>query len=187
MQRRPMLSAALRLLAAAWATAPLLAAAQPGSAPPPEVVAALPAARWQGTAVMRFLGLQIYTLRLWAAAPLAGDGTSQPLALELQYSRALSGTRIAQRSIDEMKRIAPFSDAQSARWLSAMTGLFPDVHAGDRLTGLQLPGQGARFFFNGVLRGEVADAEFARLFFGIWLSPQTSEPALRAELLGTGP
>ena len=33
------------------------------------------------------------------------------------------------------------------------------------------------------LVGEVPDAEFARLFFGIWLSPQTSEPGLRAELI----
>ena len=31
--------------------------------------------------------------------------------------------------------------------------------------------------------GEVADAAFARLFFGIWLSPKTSEPALRQALL----
>ena len=31
--------------------------------------------------------------------------------------------------------------------------------------------------------GEVADAEFARLFFGIWLSPRTSEPQLRQALL----
>ena len=48
---------------------------------------------------------------------------------------------------------------------------------------MQRPGQSARFFFNGVLRGEVADAEFTRLFFGIWLSPNTSEPALRKQLL----
>ena len=40
--------------------------------------------------------------------------------------------------------------------------------------GAALPGTGARFFHNGTLRGEVRDAEFARLFFGIWLSPNTS-------------
>lgn len=33
--------------------------------------------------------------------------------------------------------------------------------------------------------GEVADPEFARLFFGIWLSPNTSEPALRQALLAS--
>ena len=52
------------------------------------------------------------------------------------------------------------------------------------IIGLLLPGQGARFFFNGRASGELAEAEFARLFFGIWLSPRTSEPALREQLLG---
>ena len=67
-----------------------------------------------------------------------------------------------------------------------MAALFPDVKAGDRLTGVQQPGRAARFFFNGQFRGEVVDAEFTRLFFGIWLSPRTSEPALRAQLLSGG-
>ena len=31
---------------------------------------------------------------------------------------------------------------------------------------------------------EKRDAEFARRFFGIWLAPETSEPRLRAALLG---
>ena len=168
----------------------LLAPALPWSAwaqdqrtPPPEVAAELPEARWRGAVVLRFLGLQIYDLRLWSANAVTGDGAGQPLALELQYARGLSGARIAQRSIDEMKRIGPLTDAQSERWLAAMTRLFPDVTAGDRLTGVQVPGKGARFFFNGQLRGEVAEPEFARLFFGIWLSPKTSEPALRTQLL----
>jgi hypothetical protein len=51
------------------------------------------------------------------------------------------------------------------------------------LTGIHQPGVGARFWLNGQLRGEVADAEFSRLCFGIWLSDSTSEPRLRAELL----
>ena len=49
---------------------------------------------------------------------------------------------------------------------------------------MNLPGVGARFFVNGALRGEPKDADFARLFFGIWLSPRSSEPALREALLG---
>ena len=31
--------------------------------------------------------------------------------------------------------------------------------------------------------GEVADERFSRLFFGIWLSPKTSQPAMRETLL----
>jgi hypothetical protein len=35
--------------------------------------------------------------------------------------------------------------------------------------------------------GEIRDAAFARLFFAVWLSPRTSEPALRSALLGKRP
>ena len=49
---------------------------------------------------------------------------------------------------------------------------------------MQVPGTATRIFVNGTLRGEVRDAEFTRLFFGIWLSPRTSEPRLREALLG---
>jgi hypothetical protein len=52
---------------------------------------------------------------------------------------------------------------------------------------LQRPGEAAVFWLNGRLRGEIRDAEFARRFFGIWLSPRTSEPALRSALLGSAP
>ena len=65
-----------------------------------------------------------------------------------------------------------------------MQQIFPDVKAGDRLTGVQRPGEATRFFVNGQAGGEVRDAEFTRLFFGIWLSPRTSQPQLREALLG---
>ena len=103
----------------------------------------------------------------------------------LVYARQLVGEQIASRSLKEMNRIGRINDEQSARWLTAMTQLFPDVKDGDRLTGIQRPGVGTRFFLNGQFRGEVADAEFTRLFFGIWLSPRTSEPRLREQLLGS--
>ncbi len=66
-----------------------------------------------------------------------------------------------------------------------MQQILPDVKAGDRLTGVQRPGEGSRFFVNGQTSGEVRDAEFTRLFFDIWLSPRTSQPRLREALLGT--
>jgi hypothetical protein len=51
------------------------------------------------------------------------------------------------------------------------------------VTGIHRPGVGAVFQINGKPGGEIADAQFARLFFGIWLSPTTSEPKLRSALL----
>ena len=150
----------------------------------PELGAELPGARWRGAGTLRFMGLQVYDAQLWSPEAVTGDFASQPLALALVYARRLVGEQIAARSIKEMNRIGSFSDVQAARWQQALTQLFPDVDAGDRLTGIHLPGRSARFHFNGQFRGEVADPEFARLFFGIWLSPRTSEPRLREQLLG---
>jgi hypothetical protein len=90
------------------------AAAAQAPSPPAEVAAALPDARWRGSAVMRFFGLHIYDARLWSAAPLAGDGAAQPLALELIYARSLVGEQIASRSIKEMQGIGVVSKPVTA-------------------------------------------------------------------------
>jgi len=165
---------------------PLAAHAQPAAAgPPPELTGELPGARLQGSARMRSLGLHIYDARLWVGAqPIAGEWASLPFALELQYARSLKGEQIAERSLKEMQRQGELAALTAERWLGNMKQLFPDVDAGDRITGLNVPGTGARFFVNGSFRGEPRETDFARVFFGIWLSPRTSEPALRQALLG---
>ena len=65
-----------------------------------------------------------------------------------------------------------------------MKQIFPDVVDGDCIIGLTLPQSGARFYYNEKATGEIQDREFAKAFFGIWLDPKTSEPALRIKLLG---
>ena len=169
--------------AAAWATATTAT-----TAPPAEVSAALPGAWLQGQGRWRYFGLHIYDAALWSLAPLPpGNPLGTALALELRYARKLAGSAIADRSLDEMKRVGEFSPADGQRWLDAMKQAFPDVKSGDRITGVHRPGVGAAFFVNGNPTAEVRDAQFAQLFFGIWLSPRTSQPALRAALLGTAP
>jgi hypothetical protein len=138
-----------------------------------------------GQGRLRFWGLDVYDALLWATPDFeVSRYAQQPFALELVYLRALKGRLIAERSLKEMQALPGYDATRAERWLAAMTALFPDVSAQDRLVGMHLPGQGAQFWLNGQPRGEVADALFARLFFGIWLSPQTSEPRLRQALLG---
>lgn len=174
-----------------WATVTWLGAAQ-AQAPdgaavalPAELASELPAAQLQGSAKLRFLGMDIYEARLWTPSGFnAGAYAQQPFALELIYQRGLSGKLIAERSIKEMRRQGSLGAEREQAWLDAMVQAFPDVKNGDRITGLHTPGVGARFWFNGQSRGAVRDADFSRTFFGIWLSDATSEPQLRAKLLG---
>ncbi|MEO8058978.1 MAG: chalcone isomerase family protein [Burkholderiales bacterium] len=152
---------------------------------PTEVAAELAGSRLQGSGRLTWFGLSIYDVRLWAAERFsAAQFEREPLALELQYARTLQGRQIAERSLAEMQRASPIAEADAVRWLASMTQLFPDVNRGDRLTGVHRPSEAARYYFNGKLLGEVREADFARRFFGIWLSPQTSEPKLRQALLG---
>ena len=155
------------------------------SAMPAEVAAELAGSRLHGAGRLTYFGLSIYDARLWAGERFsAAQFEREPLALELQYARSLQGKLIAERSLVEMQRFGAVAEADAARWLVSMTQLFPNVTQGDRLTGLHRPGEAARFYFNGSLRGEVREPDFARRFFSIWLSPQTSEPKLRQALLG---
>ena len=133
---------------------------------------------------LRVWGFEVYDARLWTPVSFRhGQYTQFPFALELLYLRRLEGAAIASRSIDEMRRVGSFSDAQAQSWLGAMRELFPNVAAGERITGINLPGVGAEFWVNGQRVGVVKDPAFARLFFGIWLDERTSEPKMRAQLL----
>lgn len=153
--------------------------------PPAELRSSLPQARVRGSGVLRFFGLRVYEARLWTAPGFEPERyAQQPLALELTYERKLDGPAIAERSVAEMRRIGAFDDEQARRWLALMLAAFPDVAVQDRLLGLHDGRGDVRFFHNGRQTAQVSDADYARLFFGIWLAPQTSAPALRQALLG---
>lgn len=170
-------------------TPPITMAAPVPVPPPPEGLAELPGAVWSGSARMRYFGFDVYDARLWVASNFrARDYGQYGLVLELTYLRGLNGHAIAQRSIDEMRRVGPpLTPAQEQRWLAAMQTAFPDVRAGDRITGLHEPGIGARFWYNGQPRATVRDPAFSLQFFGIWLAESTSEPQLRTALLAGAP
>ncbi len=179
--------------AAVLAAAAANPAGEPGGHPaPPWVRQSLADATLAGEGQMRFLGLRIYDARLWVTPGFQADAFgAHPLALELTYHRAFTGAAIARRSIEEIQRQAALAPAQAERWQQRLAALLPDVQPGDRLTGLYEPQQGLRLWRGGQELGSIDDAELARLFFGIWLSPRTSEPGLRSALLarqsGTGP
>jgi Chalcone isomerase-like len=181
-RRRHILIAAL---APTIASAPTLVLAGKPPAIPVEVANELPGASLRGQGRLNVLLMHVYDIRLWSPMPFTPEAfTRVPLALEIEYARRLVGRLIAERSIEEMHRQQPLADTQRDRWLALMRQAFPDVDAGDRITGVQRPGEAARFFVNGAYRAEIRGAEFTRLFFGIWLAPQSSQPRLREQLLG---
>lgn len=164
----------------------LIMCVAPVSASPMPVQHELAQARLSGQGSYRWFGIKLYDAYLWCerGATIQSAPLDAKLILELVYARELAGARIAAASIDEMRKLKIGTATQHAAWLKLMQETFPDVREGTRLSGVYLPGQGARFYHDGRLLKEITDAEFARAFFAIWLDQRTSAAQLRNQLLG---
>ncbi len=158
--------------------------AQAGTTAPEELQLWLPSAQLSGSTRFRYWGFAVYDASLWVQPGFRPQQFERhDFALQLHYLRDFTNAAITGRSVDEMARQTRPTSARRQQWIEWLQGAFPDVHVGDRITGINRPGVGVLFFTNGRQTGKVSDTSFARLFFGIWLSADTSEPAMRQALL----
>jgi hypothetical protein len=140
----------------------------------------VPGAKPSSVQRYQFWGFNLYDARLWTQAGFSVQQyEAHTFALELSYLRSFDGPAIAKRSLEEMRNVGNISAAQESVWLKAMTDIFPNVARGDRLVGIYKPNEGAEFWLGQRRLGVVADPQFAKLFFGIWLHEATSAPAVR--------
>jgi hypothetical protein len=152
------------------------------AAPPSEIASVIHASEPYGTGKYTFLITTPYDAELWTDAKQWSMDT--PFALTLRYHMGFSTDAIVSRSVKEMKHVDPSLGAATLKvYGNAMARVFPPVKDGDEITGLYEPGRPVRFFHNGVLTGDVEDSGFAAAFFGIWLSPRSSDLELRRALL----
>ena len=178
--RRALLT--LALMASACLSMPQALAA---TATPAPVDTELPGARLAGSGSFRYFGLHIYDAQFWVGANgyRAAAPKAEKFALDLRYARSLNGKKIATASTDEIKKLGLGTPEQRAEWQARMEKIFPDVQEGTRITGIYLPDEGARFYRDGKLIGEIADPAFGYAFFAIWLDPKTTGGPLREALL----
>ncbi|UOD49750.1 chalcone isomerase family protein [Orrella daihaiensis] len=140
----------------------------------------LPNASQVGTGQFRWWGFLVYDASLWA--PFGEYRSGRPFALSLRYARSISKADIVKASIDQMRDLG-FPVQRHPEWTQKLNQVMESVSAGDTLTGIYMPDQGAVFFYNDQLTGQV-DEQLAEAFFAIWLSPKTTAPDLRQALLG---
>ncbi|WMN62004.1 chalcone isomerase family protein (plasmid) [Pseudoalteromonas xiamenensis] len=135
-------------------------------------------------ATYRYLFWDVYSAQLFT--PTGQYNPEDPFTLLLKYKMTLKGKDIAERSIKEMKLQGLKDKSKQEVWGNALKSIFPDVGDGDVLLGQKNADGSTSFYYNHNQIGVIEDADFTSWFFNIWLGAKTSEPALRAELLGLG-
>ncbi len=135
-----------------------------------------------GEARMEVLFWKVYDARLYAPGGSWSERT--PFALSLTYLRDLQGDKIAERSIQEMRKQGFSDELTLARWYGELALIIPDVGDQNEIVGLADENAHTRFYLDGELIGEIKEPDFTRAFFAIWLGEKTSEPEFRDQLLG---
>ena len=69
------------------------------------------------------------------------------------------------------------------QYVPQLLNLWPDIKSGDSLA-VKVGEESSYFYYNEQYIGVIADKNFAQLFLGIWLAPNTTHPAFRKKLLG---
>jgi len=142
----------------------------------------VPGAALVGEGRLRMFGFKIFDAKLYA--PNGQFRANAPYALKLTYLRNFKGSKIAERSADEMRRLGMRDQARLARWTDQMKAIFPNVSPGSSITGVRDARGRAIFYRGGRKLGTISDLGFADRFFAIWLGPRTNDPRLRARLIG---
>lgn len=142
-----------------------------------------PSLQLVGEARLSVLFWNVYDSRLYTEDGRYQEGR-RPLRLEIEYLRDIESRALVEQTAEEWAHLEVDHPDQS-RWLDRLRALWPDVGKGDIIT-LELGSDNhSRFSFNGEELGTIEDPDFGAHFVAIWLSPDTSRPALREALIGS--
>lgn len=142
-------------------------------------------ADWQlvGQAQLKVMFFDIYQSRLYSTTG-AYTHDQLPIRLDITYQRNISAKKLLEQTEKEWRHLGIDENAIN-QWSDHLADLWPDVTKNDVLAFLVgMDGKGT-FFYNGTRLETVNDTALARAFLDIWLSPKTSRPEHRQQLIGS--
>ncbi|WP_428773434.1 chalcone isomerase family protein [Vibrio sp.] len=115
------------------------------------------------------------------------DISPHPLALSIHYQRDIDRLELLQATADQWQKLG-YSKADVDRWLAQLESIFPDVRQGQQLAYVT-DGRRGQFYFAEQQKpfqaiGHIGDERLNDAFLAIWLSPKTTYPDLRRQLIG---
>ncbi|MFH0266555.1 chalcone isomerase family protein [Vibrio rumoiensis] len=134
-----------------------------------------------GEARMTYLFWDIYDAKLYNRS---GQYSSEqfPLLLSLSYLRDIQAKDIVQATNEQWQHLG--KQSLVGQYDQTLMDMWPDIQQGDTLSVLVENNQASTFFYNGKKLGVIRDPDFTESFIAIWLSPNTSHPKIRKQLIG---
>ncbi|MGB0936100.1 MAG: chalcone isomerase family protein [Colwellia sp.] len=110
------------------------------------------------------------------------NGKNDFLLYEIKYLADISSDDLIKRTEEQWQHIG-LAENEYQGFVSELKVIWPDISKGDTLS-LLVDSEASHFYFNEAYIGSLVDESFGKVFLDIWLAENTSQPDLRAELLG---
>lgn len=138
-----------------------------------------------------FLKVDVYVAGLYVQHPTSNPaqlvGSDETKQLVLRFVRDVGHDDIVKAWHEGFQRNATVPLARLQPYIAQLDAWMPSFSDGDTLTFTYVPRAGVTVAVNGVRRGVIADADFARSLFSIWLGPRPPSGDLKRGLLGSHP
>ncbi len=143
-----------------------------------------------GVGVLKYLGfIRIYNGALYLPPDVKGKDAllDIPKRLEVEYLRSFKAEDFGTATIAGMrKNVDPETFNRLEDQINAHNRLYPDIQRGDRVSLTYIPDNGTEVAVNGVVKGTVAGADFAKALFSLWLGENPFDASFKRALLGRG-
>ncbi|MCP4323931.1 MAG: hypothetical protein GY787_19150 [Alteromonadales bacterium] len=108
----------------------------------------------------------------------------EQLIFHINYFADISNEALIKRTVEQWKHQG-ISKGAYHHYIEQLKQIWPNISKGDSLA-ILMEKEKSTFYFNDQYIGEINDGVFGQLFVDIWLDESTSQPSLRAQLLGGG-
>lgn len=139
-------------------------------------------AQLRGEATFRWLGLPLYTARLFTP----GGGAvswAEPIGLEIVYARRITQQSLVDATVSELERLEG-SRADHGVIGQKLAPCFRDVADGDQFVATAIRANEVELFFNGARTCRISHQNLGARFLNIWRSKNSRSPDLSSRLRG---